>query len=171
MIFMLPITMFYAEKAIEVGGYTLEGFPNRKIRYQDLSEDLDLWSRMSDLYVSGYYMLTIPKVLYYYRKTQSSLSTGREKQLVMNYKMAYVKHNLKRRRQGLKDNRYIEFEEGLSEKEHRKIKKNSDAGYYYRQGAFDLIQHRFAKGGALLLRSFVTEPKYVLQKVSAGFIR
>ena len=50
----LPIqTMFDREAAITVGGFSLEGYPEGKPRYRDYCEDLELWTRLSDLYKEG----------------------------------------------------------------------------------------------------------------------
>lgn len=170
LIFMMPITLFYREKAIEVGGYRLEGFPPGAIRYQDFSEDLDLWSRMSDLYSDGYIMLTIPRALYYYRKIENSLSTGKERQRIMNYKMAYIKHNLKLRREGKSDISYVEYINNLSKKEQNAIEREFNAGYHYRQGGFDLAQKHYTKAMREMIVSFVIEPKVIYQKLRANLI-
>ena len=50
----LPIqTMFNREEAVRVGGFSLDGYPVGKPRYRDFCEDLELWTRLSDLYIEG----------------------------------------------------------------------------------------------------------------------
>lgn len=49
LIFMQPTAIYDRLLALQVGGHNITGFPNGKPRYQDLCEDLDLWTRMSDL--------------------------------------------------------------------------------------------------------------------------
>ena len=68
LIFMASTSLYDREIALSVGGHNINGFPKGKPRYQDLCEDLDLWTRMSDLYTEGKAIVVIPEVLYYYRK-------------------------------------------------------------------------------------------------------
>ena len=82
----LPIqTMFDRECAIKVGGFCCAGFPEGKPRYRDFCEDLDLWTRMSDLYAEGKYMLVLPEVLYLYRKTDGLSSNHFNMIIKMEY--------------------------------------------------------------------------------------
>lgn len=53
LVFMQPTAIYDREMALSVGGYAVEGFPEGTVRYQDFCEDLDLWTRMSDLYAEG----------------------------------------------------------------------------------------------------------------------
>lgn len=168
LIFMLPITLFDRRYALQVGGYRLDGFPEGEIRYCDLSEDLDLWSRMSDLYREGYYMITLPKVLYSYRKTKGSLSTGNERQRIMNYKIAYIKANLKRRREGKEDLTYTEYFSALTKKEKKKIEREFKSTYYFRNAAFSLTERRYVQMTKNLCLAFFSSPKIVLQKMKAN---
>ena len=91
----LPIqTMFDREAAIRVGGFSLDGYPVGKPRYRDFCEDLELWTRLSDLYAEGKYIIVLPEVLYLYRKSEG-LSSSHFNMII---KMEYVKINLRRRR-------------------------------------------------------------------------
>lgn len=169
LIFMLPITLFYREKAIEAGGYRQEGFPEGEIRYQDLSEDLDLWSRMSDFYQKGFVMLTIPKALYYYRKTHTSLSTGKDRQLAMNYKIAFIKYNLKLRRANKTEVSFKQFIAEMSLHERKKLESKFKAGYLYREAAFEIMDHQYISAIIKLIRSFIASPEFMVQKLKANF--
>lgn len=171
LIFMLPITLFYRARALAVGGYRLEGFPDGQLRYQDYSEDLDLWSRMSDLYTEGLIMITIPEVLYYYRKSTKSLSTGKDGQLAMNYKIEYIKHNLKLRRANKPDITFNQFIADMSEEQKRRIENAFYAGYYYRTGAFLILQHRYFSAMRYMMTALIKSPKFMVQKLKASFFR
>ena len=74
---MVPCTLFYKADALAVGGYRQDVMPNEAgTRYEDFSEDLDLWCRMSDLGYRGRYFLTLRESLLRYRKPLESLSTS-----------------------------------------------------------------------------------------------
>ena len=53
LIFMQPTAIYEREVALSVGGYKIDGYPAGRPRYQDFCEDLDLWTRMSDLYTES----------------------------------------------------------------------------------------------------------------------
>lgn len=65
---MQPTAIYDRDAALSVGGYIIDGFPSGKPRYQDYCEDLDLWTRMSDLYIEGKAIVVIPETLCLYRK-------------------------------------------------------------------------------------------------------
>lgn len=96
LIFMQPTAIYNREDALSVGGYVVDGYPEGKPRYQDFCEDLDLWTRMSDLYVHGKAIVVVPETLCLYRKG-GGLSGNT---LNMMIKMRYTKINVKRRRRG-----------------------------------------------------------------------
>src|SRR5690606_13049877 len=146
LIFMLPPTLFKRNAAIRVGGYSQKGFPkDSMIRYQDLSEDLDLWARMSDLYAEGKYMITIPEVLFYYRKNTNTLSSSKESLIAMQNRIRYIKHNLKRRRKRQKDITFIEFMDSIDEKDRQKFYKKDISAYYYREAGFNYVNRNYIK--------------------------
>lgn len=170
LIFMLPATMFRREYALKAGGYRQAGFPDGLIRYQDLSEDLDLWSRMSDFYSDGKYMKILPKVLYYYRKRTGSLSSSKCTQYAMSLKIKFIKHNLKRRRAGENE---IEFTDFLSnrtvwEKFHDKRQFYSE--YFYRKAAFAFAEHKYFRAVLNLPASILLNPKYLIDKFHANIL-
>lgn len=167
--FMVPATLFYKQYALKAGGYRIEGFPKGDIRYEDLSEDLDLWSRMSDFVFDGKNMIVEKKVLYYYRKRLNSLSAPKEKQYAMTLKIKYIKENLRRRRQGKEEITFIDFMNGLSTKKKRKIKRDFYAEYYFRNAAFGFVEKKYFMIVPWLILSFVLKPSYLLQKVTANY--
>ena len=114
LIFMQPTAIYDREIALSVGGHCITGFPEGKPRYQDLCEDLDLWTRMSDLYKDGKAIVVVPEVLCQYRKHEKALSAN---SLGMILRMRHIKTNLKRRRSGKSNLTFIEFCEQLSANE------------------------------------------------------
>ena len=168
LIFMLPPTLFIREYALSAGGYRTEGFPEGEIRYEDLSEDLDMWSRMSDFYIQDLYMVTLPKVLYQYRKRDGSLSTSMEKQYGMSLKMKYIKCNLKRRRDGDNEITFCDFLEKRTKEEIRKDKREFRSAFYYRKAAFAYSKKRYWIIPANVIFSFLYKPEYIFQKFNAN---
>lgn len=162
----LPIqTLFNREIALKVGGFRLDGFPDSKPRYQDFCEDLDLWTRMSDLYENGYYIITIPESLYLYRKGNSGLSSNAVQMLL---KMKFVKKNLKLRRAKLNEMIFLDFLKTVSEDELQEIEKNAKAGYYLRNGFFLLKENKISKGIYYVSKSILMNPKQFFQKIKAN---
>ena len=113
LIFMQPTAIYDREVALRVGGHNIDGFPEGKPRYQDLCEDLDLWTRMSDLYMEGKAIVVVPEVLCRYRKHESAMSVN---SMGMLLRMRHIKMNLKRRRRGEAELSFIEFRNQLSPK-------------------------------------------------------
>lgn len=170
LIFMLPATMFRREYAVKAGGYRQTGFPDGTLRYQDLSEDLDLWSRMSDFYIDGKYMVTLPKVLYYYRKRTSSLSAAKSTQFAMSLKIKFIKRNLNLRREGIEEMTFIEFLSNRTVWEKLRDKRQFYSEYFYRKAAFAFTEHQYFKIALNLPVSIVLNPKYFIQKIRANII-
>jgi len=168
LIFMLPPTIFKREFAIKAGGYRLKGFAKGKPRYQDLSEDLDMWSRMSDFYSSGKIMLTIPEVLFYYRKDTSSLSASKESLIAMQTKIRYIKTNLKRRRNGEEDLTFLEYIKTikLSQKPKNYFKDNS--AFYYRKAGFLYVNKSYLRFLYFITFSIVLNPSYIVDKFKSN---
>ncbi len=162
----LPIqTIFNRQIALNVGGFQLHGFPEEKPRYRDFCEDLDLWTRMSDLYKEGKYIITIPEVLYSYRKGNTSLSSNA---IAMTLRMKFVKKNLKLRRAGFDELTFIDFMKTVSECELQEMEKNAKASYYLRNGFFLLKEKRIIKGIYYVSRSVLMNPKQFFQKIKAN---
>ena len=167
LIFMASTSIYNREVALSVGGHNIYGFPEGKPRYQDLCEDLDLWTRMSDLYVDGKAIIVVPEVLYKYRKGDG-ISTGAYGMLL---RMRHIKTNLKRRRSGEKELSFIDFQNSLSEKEIASLKKEAtsvnsfrNAYYYLKKGNFFL----FIKN---IFISIYNNPKYMMDKIKHNLLR
>lgn len=161
LIFMQPTAIYNRELALSVGGYQINGYPEGKPRYQDYCEDLDLWTRMSDLYKEGKAIVVIPKVLCSYRKGGGLSSST----FNMILKMRYTKTNLLRRRNGEKELTFIEFYNSLSGKELNGYKRDAKAADALRNGVFYLKRKNIIKATWLILQSMWYRPSYILDKL------
>jgi glycosyltransferase involved in cell wall biosynthesis len=166
----LPIqTLFRRADALRVGGFRLEGFPEGRPRYRDFCEDLDLWTRMSDLYAEGKYMLVLPEVLYLYRKAEG-LSSNHFNMII---KMEYVKVNVRRRRVGQPELTFIEYMEGLPPQQLKTLRRDASVADDLRNGFFFFKEGRWRHGCWLIVRSLVKNPGYIWDKVicNSGLIK
>ena len=169
LIFMLPPTLFKKNYALKAGGYRKDGFPkDSKTRYQDLSEDLDMWSRMSDFYKDGKIMITIPEVLFYYRKNTSSLSASKDSLIAMQTKIRFIKTNLKRRRNNKQDLTFIEFIESLSLKEKFLNSLKDLSAFYYRKAGFLYVEKKYLGFLLNLSYSIILNPLYIVDKFKSN---
>lgn len=167
LIFMASTSIYDRELALKVGGHCVDGFPDGKPRYRDLCEDLDLWCRMSDLYIEGKAIIVIPEVLYRYRKGDG-MSTD---SFGMLLRMKHIKNNLRRRRAGQKDLTFIEFRDSLTAKQEQAIRKEALSADSLRRGYFSLKKGRIFSAFFLIMRSIFTNPSYIWQKVKSNLIR
>ena len=164
----LPIhTMFNREYAQKAGSICTEGFPAGRPRYQDFCEELDMWTRMSDFYKEGKAIITIPEVLYHYRKTDG-LSSNHFNMII---KMRYTKRNLLLRRNGKKELTFIEFYESLSKKEMRALKHDAIAADSLRNGVFYLKRRNIFKGAWEIMKSIYYRPGYIFDKLRHNFFK
>ena len=167
LIFMASTSIYNREVALSVGGHNIYGFPEGKPRYQDLCEDLDLWTRMSDLYVDGKAIVVIPEVLYKYRKGDG-ISTGAYGMLL---RMRHIKTNLKRRRSGEKELSFIDFQNSLSEKEITSLKKEATAVNSFRNAYYYLKKGNFLLFIKNIFISIYNNPKYMMDKIKHNLLR
>lgn len=167
LIFMQPTAIYDRETALSVGGYNIDGFPEGKPRYQDYCEDLDLWTRMSDLYVQKKAIIVIPEVLCQYRKAGGLSASS----FNMVLKMRYVKKNLLLRRSGKKDLTFIEFMNQLPESELKDIHKDADAADFLRNGVFYIREHQWWKGLSLVTKSIWLKPSYIGDKLKHNLLK
>ncbi|MBQ6816122.1 MAG: glycosyltransferase family 2 protein [Clostridia bacterium] len=171
LIFLSPTTLFYKKYALQVGGYRVNGFPKGNIRYEDLSEDLDLWNRLADLYVNEKYIITLPKVLYFYRKRSNSISAPKENQFAMFLKIKFIKQNLKNRRNGLPEIDFTDFLSKITKKEYKKLNRHFNSEFYYRKAAFSFANKKYFSIPFFVLISIVLNPKYIIQKFNSNILR
>ena len=168
LIFMQPTAIYDRELALSVGGYVVDGYSEGKPRYQDYCEDLDLWTRMSDLYTQGKAIIVIPKVLCKYRKIGNGLSAN---SFNMILKMRYTKQNLLRRRGGKKELTFIEFYDSLTPKEIKGLKKDAKAADALRNGVFYLKRKNIFKAAREIMKSICYRPGYILDKLKHNFFK
>ncbi|MCQ2379557.1 MAG: glycosyltransferase family 2 protein [Victivallaceae bacterium] len=172
MMFITPPTLFRREYALQAGGYRqAEWFPLRNdgIRYEDMSEDVDLWGRMSDFYKDGKYIVTISEVLFLYRKNTNTLSTGFAKARVMGQKLLYIKANIKRRRSGLSELEFADYWASLGWWARWNFERRNLGAYFYRQACFAWVKHRLVVCALDLLVGCLASPLYPLEKYRANF--
>lgn len=164
----LPIhTLFNREYALKAGSICTQGFPEGHPRYQDFCEELDMWTRMSDFYKEGKAIITIPEVLYHYRKSDG-LSSNHFNMII---KMRYTKRNLLLRREGKEELTFIEFYESLSKKEMRALKRDAKAADSLRNGVFYLKRKNIFKGAWEIMKSIYYRPGYIFDKLRHNFIK
>lgn len=167
LIFMQPTAIYDRKLALSVGGYVIDGFPEGKPRYQDYCEDLDLWTRMSDLYIEGKAIIVVPKVLCRYRKGNGLSASS----FNMILKMRYTKTNLLRRRSGEKELTFIEFYSGLSAQELKEYQREAKAADALRNSVFYLKRKNIIRAIGLMLQSIWYKPSYIFDKLkhNSGF--
>lgn len=167
LIFMQPTAIYNREIALSVGGYVIDGFPKGKPRYQDFCEDLDLWTRMSDLYKEGKAIVVVPKVLCKYRKG-GGLSSNTFNMII---KMRYTKANLLRRRSGEKELTFIEFKDTLSHEELKKLEKDAKAADTLRESFFALKKGHIFTCIGKLATSIYNNPGYIVDKFKHNVLK
>ena len=168
LIFMQPTAIYNREVALSVGGHNISGFPAGKPRYQDLCEDLDLWTRMSDLYKEGKAIVVIPEILCRYRKHEQALSAN---SFGMILRMRHVKLNLKRRRKGLKDLSFIDFQASLTDEELRKLKKDAKSADCLRNAYYFFKKGKLFPFCRSLSISIWNNPSYIVDKIKHNILR
>lgn len=164
LIFILQNTLFSKKHALSVGGYRLKDFPvDEDIRYQDFSEDVDLWCRLSDLGADGKYLITIQEPLFLYRKTIGSLSTSNV--FRMQEKMRWIKDCLKLRRKGLQEKTFDEYRKSNSPIQKLDNLRSDYAALIYRKMGFCYLNHQYFRAIPLFIVVCLLNPRFVLQKL------
>lgn len=168
LMFLPPATMFHLKTAIAAGGRAVEGFPEEGIRYQDMGEDLDLWCRMSDFYKEDKYFLVVPEILFKYRKHINAVSSSSR---AMNDRMRHIKSNLRRRRNELMDQNFIEYIASLTRWERIKNFFYDLSTDYYKQAGFNFIQKKYFWFLVNLILASVCSPRYVSKKLQNNVLQ
>ena len=168
LIFMQPTAVYDRELALSVGGHNVTGFPSGKPRYQDLCEDLDLWTRMSDLYKEGKAIVVVPEVLCRYRKHEQALSAN---SLGMLLRMRHVKTNLKRRRRGEAELSFIDFRSQMSDDELHKLEKEATSADSLRNAYYCLKKGKIFSFIKYFLVSICANPRYFYDKIKHNILR
>jgi glycosyltransferase involved in cell wall biosynthesis len=167
LMFLASTSMYDRELALKVGGHNMDGFPDGKPRYRDYCEDLDLWTRMSDLYVEGKAIVVVPEVLYQYRKGDGMSVNS----FNMVIRMRHIKTNVRRRRRGEGDLTFVEFWEGLSAEELKGLRRDAAAADALRNAVFYLHRGNVVMGAWLALKSVWYRPGYWWEKVRHNLIK
>lgn len=170
LVFIPPVTLFHRADALGVGGYRLDVMPNAQgIRYEDFSEDVDLWCRMSDLGAEGRYFITIPEPLFRYRKPAGSLSTRNVR--LMQLKMRWIKDCLLRRRAGKAERSLADFIASRSWFERMNDYREDAAAGLYKRAGFAYSNRSYFKLGAFLALAALCSPKLIRQKIKTQTTR
>lgn len=159
--FMQPTAIYDRKAAMSVGGYVIEGYPAGKPRFQDFCEDLDLWTRMSDLYTQGKAIVVVPEILCKYRKG-GGLSSNSFNMII---KMRYTKCNLLRRRSGEKELTFIDFYNSLSPAQLKELRKDAGAADALRNAALYLKKGNIFKGAWEIIKCIWYRPLYIWDKL------
>jgi len=171
MFFLTLPTVFVRKYALAAGGYRqAEWFPAANgFRYEDLSEDVDLWGRMSDFYSEDKWMKVVPEVLYFYRKISGSLSSGFKKSRAMGQKIKYIKSNQLRRRAGLPEEKFDIFWQRQSLFYKLNFERINAGSFLYRSACFSWIEKHFLRTVLYLLAAGLIAPEYPLEKYRSNF--
>lgn len=165
LLFVAPCTLFRKADALAVGGYRQNIMPNNEgIRYEDFSEDLDLWCRMSDLGAEGRYFLTVPESLLRYRKPLDSLSTKNIAH--MQLKMRWIKDCLRRRRAGQVERSLADFIASRSAVERFGDWRSDKAAGFYKRAGFSYAKRNYAGLVWHLALAGLMSPKLIRQKIA-----
>ena len=167
LIFMQPTAIYRREYSLKVGGYIIDGYPQGKPRWQDYCEDLDLWTRMSDLYKEGKAIVVIPETLCLYRKSTGLSSNS----FYMILKMKYTKSNLLRRREGMNDLTFEDYYSAIPEAELKKIKREAKSADALRNGVFLIKDGNPFKGAWQVLYSVMLNPSYIFEKIKNNLVK
>lgn len=167
LIFMASTSIYNRELALSVGGHNIYGFPDGKPRYQDLCEDLDLWTRMSDLYSHGYAIVVIPEVLYQYRKGDGISLNAFE----MLLRMRHIKTNLKRRRRGDDELTFVDFKNSISDAEMNGLMKEAKSVDAFRNAYYYLKKANIPLFVKNLFVSVYNNPRYMWDKIKNNLLK
>ena len=162
LMFMSASSIIRVSDMKQAGGRNIYGFPPGKPRYQDMCEDLDLWTRMSDFYKDGKYIVVVPEVLFQYRKTASSMSANGR---AMSMRMRHIKCNLKRRRRNECELTFIDFLASLTTWQKIRYAYSDWSQGFYKQAGFHYMKKRYLRFLLNFGCAAVFNPRYFLQKM------
>ena len=162
LMFRPPMNISRVSWIRRAGCRAVEGFPDGKPRYQDMCEDLDLWTRMSDFFKEGKYMLVLPEVLFKYRKIPSSMSANG---IAMNMRMRHIKCNLKRRRRGEAEYTFIDYLSSLTPWQRMKYAYSDWSQGFYKQAGFHYMKKNYLRFLLNFGCAALFNPSYFLQKM------
>lgn len=137
-------------------------------RWQDYCEDLDFWTRMSDLYKQNKAIIVIPKTLCHYRKLSNGMSSNTYRMIL---RMRYVKNNVRRRRRGESNMTFEEYYRSLSANDLASVKRDGEVADALRNGVFCLRKWNIIKGIGLICHSIALRPGYIFEKIKYNLLR
>ena len=148
-----PSAIIHRQSYLDIGGYRSEYTP---------AGDLDLWYRLCEY---GKQVRTIPEFLMRYRIHDESISCS--KTMVQRMKTHFINHNMRRRRKGLNERTYSEFESYINKKPLSRIKWFiSDSGMTYFKRAGNLFgKGKYAAFSFFLVISLILKPNYLFSKL------
>ena len=138
------------------------------IRWQDYCEDLDFWTKMSDLYKQNKAIIVIPKTLCHYRKLTNGMSSNTYRMIL---RMRYVKNNVRRRRRGESNMTFEEYYRSLSANDLASVKRDGEVADSLRNGVFCLRKWNIIKGIGLICHSIALRPGYIIEKIRYNLLR
>ena len=160
--FIPPFNISRVQYIRQAGCRSIAGFPPGKPRYQDMCEDLDLWTRMSDFYKDGKYIIVLPEILFQYRKMPSSMSANGH---AMSMRMRHIKCNLKRRRAGFDELTFIDYMATLSRWQKIKYAYEDWGQNFYKQAGFHYLQKNYFHFLWNIGCAVLFAPGYFIQKL------
>ncbi len=170
LMFLLPNTLFSKKLAIKVGGYRLKGFPDSSsVRFQDFSEDVDLWCRLSDLGSEGKYLVTVSEPLFKYRKTMGSLSTANV--FHMQEKMRWIKDCLVHRRSNVPERSFDNYRKEITFIDKLSNLRSDCAAYCYKRMAFYYLRRQYLLAAPLFAFVLSLDPVFIFQKLKTQKIK
>ena len=165
--FIPPCNISRVEFIRRAGCRAIEGFPSGKVRYQDMCEDLDLWTRMSDFYNEGKYIVVLPEILLKYRKMPSSRSANSR---AMSSRIRQIKTNLLRRRDGLPELSYMDYISSLSKWQRMWYSYVDWSSGLYKQAGFHYLNKNYFRFICCLCGTLIFNPKYLVQKIGKNIL-
>jgi hypothetical protein len=115
-------------------------------------------------------ILTIPEVLFYYRKITSSLSASKQSLVGMQNKIRYIKKNLKLRRAGKEEINFISYMESFTLYERIKYYFMDSSAYFYRKAGFLYVQKKYLGFLIYITLSAILNPFYIINKLKSNIL-
>lgn len=171
LIFMQSTAIYDRNLALNVGRYEDMNEVQEDesiVRWQDYCEDLDFWTKMSDLYKQNKAIIVLPEILCHYRKLTNGMSSNSYR---MTLRMRYVKNNVRRRRRGESNMTFEEYYRSLSAEELEAVKRDGEAADALRNGVFCLRKLDIIKGIGMICHSIALRPGYIVDKIRHNLLR
>ena len=129
--------MFRLKTAIG-GGRAVEGFPEEVDT--KIWEKILIYGVVCRTSIKMVNIFVVPEVLFMYRKHTNAVSSSSR---AMNDRMRHIKSNLRRRRNELADQKFIEYMASLTRWERIKNFFHDLSTDYYKQAGFNFVRNTF----------------------------